>query len=193
LEFARTRIAEASQLPANSPYLASTLKAMNNEVREANTDLVSAYHSTGSVAPLADLVRFARTQANDLTQLGASLPASLHQDATYSATLLTGVTQEIRSLTIGVCHQCATGPANGAAPGPTLAPSVKPSTHPTGTHATSTPAVAASSSPNPAASTNPIKHLIPTLPPLLTGKGLPAPNLTPVPLLTSLAQLLGVG
>jgi hypothetical protein len=165
---------------------------MNNEVREANTDLVSAYHSTGDVAPLADLVVFARTQANDLAKLGASLPAALHQDTAYSATLLTGVTQEIRSLTIGVCHQCATGPASSVTtPGPTLAPSVKPSTHPTGTHATSKPTVSPSSSPKPGAATNPLEHLLPTLPPLLGGKGQPVPNLTPVPLLSSLAQLLG--
>jgi hypothetical protein len=190
LEFARTRIAEASNLPPNSPYLASTLNAMNNEVREANTELVQAYHSTGNVAPLADLVRFARTQANDLAQLGAKLPATLHQDAAYSATLLTGVTQEIRSLTIGVCHQCATGPAPSTTPGPTLAPSATPSTHATGgVHSTSKPAVSPSTRPSASASTNPLKHL---LPPLLSGsKDQPLPNLTPLPLLSSLAQLLG--
>jgi hypothetical protein len=188
LEFARTRIAEAAKLPANSPYLASTLKAMNNEVRQANTDLVSAYHSSGDVAPLADLARFIHAQANDLATLGASLPATLHQDTTYSATLLTGVTQEIRSLTIGVCQQCASGPSAPTTPGPTLAPSIKPSSHPSGSKPTATP----SSAPSTNATTNPLKHLLPTLPPLLgDGNGQPVPNLTPVPLLSSLAQLLG--
>lgn len=192
LEFARTRIAEAAKLPANSPYLASTLTAMDSEVRAANTDLVSAYHSTGNVAPLADLVRFARTQANDLAKLGASLPASLHQDARYSATLLNGVAQEIRSITIGVCQQCASTPTPIATSGPTVAPSVKPSTHPSGDHPTSKPTVTRSSSPSTPAGTNPLKHLLPTVPPLLGGsKGQPVPNLTPLPLLSSLAQLLG--
>jgi hypothetical protein len=189
LEFARTRIAEASNLPPNSPYLASTLNAMNNEVRQANTELVQAYHSTGNVAPLADLVRFARVQANDLAQLGAKLPATLHQDATYSATLLTGVTQEIRSLTIGVCHQCATGPGPSTTPGPKVAPSATPSTPVSGVHSTTKPTVSPSTRPSASASTNPLKHL---LPPLLSGsKDQPLPNLTPLPLLSSLAQLLG--
>jgi hypothetical protein len=194
LEFAQTRIAEASHLPANSPYLASTLKAMNNEIREANTDLVKEYHATGNVAPLADLVRFARTQANELATVAAKLPASLHQDAAYSATLLTGVTQEIRSLTIGVCQQCATSPAPSTRTGPTLAPSATPSTHPSGTHATSKPSTkptqSPSTAPNASASTNPLRNLFPTLPPLLGNKVNPLPSLTPLPLLSSLAQLL---
>lgn len=191
LEFARTRINEASNLPADSPYLASTLKAMNDEIRQANSELVKAYRSTGDVQPLADLVRFARTQAGELAQLGARLPATLHQDTAYSANLLNGVTQEIRSLTVGVCHQCATGPAPSM-PSPTVAPSTTPSSHPSTTPHTGKPSDTPSVKPSVATTTNPLHNLLPTVPPLLGGgTGEPLPNLTPLPLLTSLAQLLG--
>ncbi|HVW82017.1 MAG TPA: DUF5667 domain-containing protein [Mycobacteriales bacterium] len=193
LEFAETRLAEASRLPASSPYLASTLKAMDDEVRQANTDLVQDYRKTGDVTPLADLVKFARGQADKLAVLGSTLPASLHQEASYSANLLTGVTQEVRSLTIGVCQQCAPGAAPSSTPVPTLAPSPTPSTHPTGTRPASKPTGSSpATSPKPAA-TGPLKGILPPLPSGSANKVLPLPELTPVPLLSSLAQLLTGG
>lgn len=186
LEFARTRLAEAAKLSPNSPYLASTLKAMNDETREANSELMQAYHQSGSIKPLADLVVFARQQYAELAKLGASLPQQLHQEATQSAALLTGVTAGVRDVTTGLCTLCRPG-AHPSTTGPILAPSptpthgVAPTSHPT------TPAT----TPNTTPSSQP-HHLLPTLPPLLhNGSGKPLPKLSPLPLLSSLAQLFG--
>jgi hypothetical protein len=198
LEFARTRMAEAAKLPANSPYLASTLKAMDEQTKQANSDLIEAYRQSGSAQPLAELVSFARTQYTDLAQLGASLPAKLHQEAAYSATLLTGLSQEVRSVTVSCKVLCLTGGTKPSAPGPVLAPSVTPSAHPSGTKPTSHPTTSPSHRPSTSPSTSPSAptnliptNLLPTLPPLLNNGGQPLPKLSPLPLLSSLAQLLG--
>jgi Domain of unknown function (DUF5667) len=185
LEFARTRLAEAKRLPVNSPNLAATLRAMNEQTRQANTDLVAAYQASGSVQPLADLVRFARTQYTGLAHLGAALPAQLHQQTSYSALLLTGVTQEVRSITIGVCKKCV-----ASAPTPTSA-GTKPAASPTPT-ASKPSNRATSPSAHPTPSGLIPTHLLPTLPSLLHHhKGQVLPQLSPIPLLSSLAQLLG--
>ena len=188
LEFARTRLAEAAKLPADSPYLASTLHAMNDETRTGSAELLAAYNASGSVAALADVVTFTRKQYADLAKLGASLPSQVRQDALYSATLLTGVSHEVRALTTGVCHTCVKGDPSTGGPGPMLAPSTTPSTQPTVTTASS-PAT----HPSPTPSAHPT-NLIPTIPPLLhhhKAAPLPLPSLSPLPLLSSLAQLLG--
>ena len=58
------------QAAGDSPYLASTLKAMNAETREGSADLLAAYKASGSIAPLAEVVSFARKQYTDLAKLG---------------------------------------------------------------------------------------------------------------------------
>lgn len=193
LEFARTRLAEAEKLPADSPYLASTLRAMNTQTRQANTDLVKAYKSTGSLQPLADLVTFARDQYADLAKLGAKLPEDLHEQAKYSAQLLTGVSQEVQSLTIGLCKKCAT--ANSLLPKPSGAKPHPTSTPPATGHGTSTttsPSTHPTHSPGGLLPSG-LTHLLPTAPASKHHKGNPnpLPTLSPLPLLSSLVQLLG--
>ena len=183
LQFARTRLAEAQRLPADSPYLAATLKAMNDETRRANTDLVKTFRATGSAKPLEDLVTFARAQSHDLAKLGATLPKDLRKQATYSTQLLTGVTDEVKSLTGGLCPTCGSAHHPTTTPGatkPTVAPTpgaAKPTTNPA-THPTHAPT-----------SHHPTKATHPSATPNKN----PLPKLSPIPLLSSLAQLLGVG
>jgi hypothetical protein len=192
LEFARTRLAEAKQLSPDSPYLAATLRAMNEETRQANTELVKAYRTTGSVKPLADLVRFARSQYEDLAKLGAALPKELRDQATYSAQLLAGVGVEVKSLTTGLCAKC------GGTHTPAVSPKGgKPIVAPTPTAAGTKPGHRTAPSTQPSRSPKSLLpgNLIPTLPPLTHPKGQqdnnPLPKLSPLPLLSSLAQLLG--
>ncbi|HEX3705423.1 MAG TPA: DUF5667 domain-containing protein [Mycobacteriales bacterium] len=194
LALARTRLAEAQRLPADSSHLSSTLRAMNNQTRQANTDLLNAYQATGSLQPLANLVTFARRQYVDLAKLGTNLPAKLHQQAMYSALLLTGVSHEVKSLTIGLCAKCGTGDNLSPVPSgskPAVAPTPSASGNkPTGGAAT--PSTHPTKSPSgllPSGLTN----LLPTNPATThkNGQQKVLPKLSPVPLISSLAQLLG--
>jgi hypothetical protein len=129
LEFARTRLAEAEQLGPDSSHLTSTLAAMDAETRAGSADLISAYQSTHSTAPLADLVTFSSQQLSDLNQLAASLPDTVKAKETQSVALLTGVVKQVHKVANGVCILCGTG--NGGVPNPTSTPGPQQSNHPT--------------------------------------------------------------
>ena len=195
LEFARTRLAEAAKLPASSPYLASTLKAMNEQTRDGNSDLLQAYRTSGSSQPLATLATFARKQYAGLARLGESLPHSLAHQAAYSALLLTGLREEVQSVSHPTCPMCQPGGLGVAAgtPAPTPPASSAPATGP-GARPSPASHPSPASSGHPRTTTSPggaPTHLLPTIPPLLKhGQGRPLPKLSPLPLLSSLANRL---
>jgi hypothetical protein len=126
LEFARTRLAEAKEMSPTDSHLASTLSAMDAETKEASTELISAYHSSHSTQPLADLVTFSSQQLSDLNQLATTLPDALKAKEAASAGLVTSVVHHVHKVARGVCILC--GPTgNGGHTGP---PSPQPSNHP---------------------------------------------------------------
>ncbi|MGN6473113.1 MAG: DUF5667 domain-containing protein [Mycobacteriales bacterium] len=203
LEFARTRLAEARSLGGDSRYASSTLSAMNQETREGSSDLLAAYRSSGDTEPLADLVTFTREQYASLERYGETVPTTLQAQTFYSMTLLVGLAQDVRSLSGNPCLSCL---VNGTVPGSTPTPGSNgsPSTSPS---ASTSPSSTGSTHPQPSSilPTGIIPTKIPTqlptklptklpsLPPLGHNghKGQPAPTLTPLPLLSSLTQLLG--
>ncbi|MBV9487431.1 MAG: hypothetical protein JO246_15475 [Frankiaceae bacterium] len=125
LEFARTRLAEAEQLDPKSSHLASTLAAMDAETRAGSAELISAYQSTHSTAPLADLVTFSSQQLTDLNQLADSLPAVAQAREAQSVQVLTGVVKHVHTVAKGVCILCGDGGDNGV-PNPAKSPSPNP-------------------------------------------------------------------
>lgn len=205
LEFARTRLAEARSLGANSGYVSSTLSAMNEQTREGSSDLLAAYRSSGDTDPLADLVTFTREQYASLEQFGETVPAKLQAQTFYSMTLLVGVAQDVRSVSGNPCLPCL---VNGNGPGskPTPGASGSPSTSPGASTPGSSPSSTGSTHPKPSSvlptgiiPTNLPTQLptqlptkLPSLPPLGDNghNTKPAPTLSPLPLLSSLTQLL---
>jgi hypothetical protein len=212
LDFARTRLAEARALGADSPYAVSTLRSMNAETREGSSDLIDAYRSTGDNDPLAELVTFTRKQYADLAQFGNSASDQVQAQTVYSMTLLAGVAQQVESVAGTTCLTCI---VNGTKPQPTTPTqggrhSASPTASPTPSG--STPGSSPSTSVSPSqpgvkpSSILPtgiiptrIPTQLPTLPPLLpkhngtNGKGDGGgvlPTISPLPLLTALAGLL---
>lgn len=203
LEFARTRLAEAQKLGADSKYAASTLTAMNKETREGSSDLISAYKSNGDKEPLADLVTFTRAQYAGLVQFGNEAGTKLEAQTVYSMTLLAGVAQEVESVSGTTCLTClVTGVAPHGTPTPGTSTPPSPATSPSVSG--SSPAV--TGSPTHPLPTNllptgivptQIPTKLPTLPPLITRHNGKAgkhpsvlPTLSPLPLISALKNLL---
>lgn len=207
LEFARTRLAEARKLGADSPHVASTLAAMNQETREGSSDLIHAYRTNGNNDPLADLVTFTRQQYADLVRFSDSASVKVQAQTFYSLTLLTGVAQEVESVSGTTCLTClVTGnPTGHPTPGVSHSPSPVPSVSSPG----STPSVTPRQTPTSLLPTNLLPTKLPSglpteiptkLPSLLPGPGTHngkatkpgnlLPTLTPLPLLSSLTNLL---
>lgn len=204
LEFARTRLAEARALGGNSRYASATLSAMNAQTRAGSSDLLAAYRSSGDTQPLADLVVFTRQQYASLEKFGETVPPTLQAQTFYSMTLLVGVAQDVRSVSGTSCLTCL---VTGGGPGlPTPGSSGSPSTSPSASTPGSSPSATSSTHPTPSSllptgviptqlpTQVPTKlpTTLPTLPPLThhNGHKAPIPTLSPVPLLSSLAQLL---
>ncbi|HVT20364.1 MAG TPA: DUF5667 domain-containing protein [Mycobacteriales bacterium] len=201
LDFARARLDEAQALGPDSRYTASTLRAMNQETREGSTDLINAYRSSGENDPLADLVAFTREQYAELARFGEAAGDQLRAQTTYSLTLLTGVAQQVESVSGTTCLKCIVSGQQPKA-SPTPRKSTSPSPSPTATRSTTPSSPAPSASPSKAATHRPgllptgiLPTELPTLPPLLnhkTGKksGGLLPTLSPLPLLSTLTNLL---
>ena len=206
LDFARTRLAEARALGPDSPYAASTLRSMNQETREATTDLIKAYRSSGENEPLADLVRFMRQQYAELLRFGTVAGDRLQAQTFYSLTLLTGVAQEVQSVSGTTCLNClVTGNNPPSSPAPSGSTSPSPAPSPGGSTPGSSPSTAGSPTHPGVKPTDllptgiiPTKlpTKLPTLPPLLNpkngkGQGGPVlPTVSPLPLISSLTHLL---
>ncbi|HVS68427.1 MAG TPA: DUF5667 domain-containing protein [Mycobacteriales bacterium] len=207
LEFARTRLAEARALGADSSHVASTLTAMNQETREGSADLIKAYRTSGDNDPLATLVTFTRRQYADLARFSDSAGTKVQAQAFYSLTLLTGVAQEVESVSGTTCLSClVTGnPTGKPTPGVSHSPSPVPSTSSPGSSPSGTPR----QTPTSLLPTNLLPTQLPTqlptkvptkLPSLLPGlgdhngkatkPGKLVPTLSPLPLLSSLTNLL---
>jgi hypothetical protein len=181
LEFARTRLAEAEKLPADSSHLASTLAAMDSQTKQGTSELIAAYKLSHSTAPLATLVTFTQEQYAGLATLSQRLPANLHGSEATALSVLTSVTGNVRSVSGPNCLSCLV--SGGTAPGGS--PATKP--HRTSPPASSpTPTPQRSSSPAPSGSqpapTRTPSSLLPT--------GLVPTNLLPTNLPSSLLPSL---
>jgi hypothetical protein len=214
LAFARTRLAEARALGPDSSHLASTLRSMNAETRQGSSDLIAAYRSSGETDPLGDLVTFTRQQFADLARFGDSAGDQVRAQTVYSMTLLAGVAQQVESVAGTTCLTCL---VNGTKPHTTPAPG-NGRTSPTPTPTTSGSTPASTPPPTSSASARPdpkptdllptgllpsgllptkLPTKLPTLPPLLqrhdgkAGKSGILPTLSPIPLISTLTQLLG--
>jgi hypothetical protein len=205
LEFAATRLAEAGSLPANSSHIASTLSAMDAETKAGSSELITAYKSSHSTAPLADLVTFTNTQVTGLTKLAATLPPALKAKETASLSVLGGVAVQVKQVANGVCILCS---PNGVAPSTTKSPSPKPSAHPSkhpsnrpSAHPhSSQPTTPASAHPSQGAGSHnsgspaPTKHsILPTPTAILSSILHPKHTPTPIPIVTKLLHKLGIG
>jgi hypothetical protein len=205
LEFARTRLAEAEKLGPNSSHLASTLAAMNTQTTAGSSELISAYHSTHSTKPLADLVTFSSQQLSDLNQFAATLPPALKKTETQSVGVLTSVVQQVHKVASGVCILCGPVP-NGPTPGIT-SPSPQPnkSKHPNapgshhqqstkpGTHSSTPSSTHPSNHPTRGNKPNPTKSTPGSILPTGIINSILHPTKTPkpIPIVTSLLGLLG--
>lgn len=129
LEFAQTRLAEARALSPDSSHIASALAAMDAETKAGSAELITAYQSSHSTAPLAELVTFTNEQVDGLTRLATKLPAELKAKETASLEVLGGLASEVQKAAHGVCIRCVVVPVS---PGSSQRPSVKPSSHPGG-------------------------------------------------------------
>jgi hypothetical protein len=207
LEFAQTRLAEARALPADSSHIASTLAAMNAQTKAGSSELISAYRSSKSTAPLTDLVVFSRQQYLSLLQLAKTLPTSLRAQDLASLGVLTTVVKQVHNAAPGVCLSCLVSRSQRPKGQPTTTP-VSPSANPSKTPnpRPSRSASKGTSAPRPTRSTSPIQQptsiiptgiiptgiiptkLIPTLPPLLhLGK-----HKHPLPAVSTLLKGLGL-
>jgi hypothetical protein len=207
LDFARARLAEARKLGPDSPYVASTLRDMNQETREGSSDLIDAYRSSGQNQPLAALVTFTRKQYADLASFGDAAGVALQSQTVYSLTLLAGVVQQVQSVSGTTCLTClVTGKPQHPAPatGGHETTSPKPAPSASGSTPASSPSSHSSPSqpgPKPSGLLPPgllptqLPTKLPTLPPLLGGKngkktGGILPTLSPLPLISTLTHLL---
>jgi Domain of unknown function (DUF5667) len=109
LEFARTRLGEARDLPSNSSHLASTLSAMNSQTTQGSRELIAAYQSSKSPAALDDLTTFSEQQYAGLTQLAPTLPPTLRAQDMASIALLQTVVTQVRTVAHGRCILCGAG------------------------------------------------------------------------------------
>jgi hypothetical protein len=109
LEFARTRLAEARNLPSNSSHLASTLSEMNSQTTQGSRELIAAYQSSKSPAALDDLTTFSEQQYAGLTQLAPTLPPTLRAQDMASIGLLQTVVTQVRTVAHGRCILCGAG------------------------------------------------------------------------------------
>lgn len=218
LAFARTRLAEAEKLPANSSHLASTLAAMNTQTRQGTSELVSAYQSSHSNAPLATLVTFSQQQYVDLTKLATQLPANLQQTEVTALNVLAGVTDTVRSVSGQNCLSCLVTNLNSSKVPTTTPPATQPTRHGATTSPRPTPSKSASSGGGTSGHQSPgtsspsqtpgglLHSLLPSnlqpsnLLPGLLGNGKngtkskhhPKPLLSPIPLISSLVKTLGL-
>jgi hypothetical protein len=198
LEFARTRLAEAQALPPSSSHLASTLAAMNSETTDGSHDLIAAYRSSKSLAPLVDLVIFSRQQVAGLVSLASTLPAAVREQDVKSILLLTGVVKAAHSVSNGACLLCGTpgGPSspsghhNAAPPSPSTQPSTSHHGGPS-PHSTPTGGIVSSGRPIPTPTHSvvlPSLPPLPTIPPLHHPKH-PPPLGSPLPVVSTLLHL----
>jgi hypothetical protein len=206
LEFARTRLAEAKAMSPEDSHLVSTLAAMDAQTKAASTELITAYRTSHSTQPLADLVTFSSQQLADLNKLASKLPNAVKSKERGSVTLLTGVVHRVHKVANGVCILCGTrGHNNG--PGPAVTPTKSPSPndspsarphrsgHPGSTATTTRPGGGSTTA-------KPTKSESPT-PTKSSGAPLPKPSdiissllhpkhtKTPIPIVTKLLGLLG--
>jgi hypothetical protein len=195
LEFARTRLAEAQALPDDSSHLASTLTAMNVQTKEGTSELISAYQSSKSMAPLADLVVFSREQIAGLLALAPTLPVALRSQDTTSIQLLDGVVNQVNTVSNDACVLCVV-PGGTPSPGghlPSVAPlhSPIPSTKLTPQPVTSNhPSTGPIKTPIPVHTTLPTS--VPTKLPTKLPTHLPTGILTIIPSLSPSLPSLGV-
>jgi hypothetical protein len=205
LEFAATRLAEARSLPANSSHLASTLSAMDAETTAGSNELITAYKSSHSTAPLADLVTFTNSQVTGLTKLAVTLPVDLKAKEAASLNLLGGVAGQVKKVANGVCILCN---PNGVTPTKTKRPSPKPSSHPS-QHPSNTPSAHPhSSGPSTRVSAHPSQgagghntgspaptkgSILPTPSSILSSILHPKHTHTPIPIVSTLLHKLGLG
>ena len=133
LEFARTRLAEARALPSDSSHITSTLAAMDAQTTAGAAELIAAYKSSHSTAPLATLVTFSRQQTKDLVQLAKRLPGDVRDDDLASIGVVTGIVKQVHTVAKGVCVMCTPngGGSRKGGSGPSPHPSGHPSQQPT--------------------------------------------------------------
>lgn len=203
LEFAATRLAEARKLSPSSSHIASTLSAMDAETKAGSSELITAYKSSHSTAPLADLVTFTNNQVKGLSELAATLPPDLKKKEAASVALLGGVAVQVKKVANGVCILCKPGPVvttHRTSPPPKPGP--HQSKHP-GTKASQQPGSTGPStpvSPHPSkhASTQPSQHptetsILPTPTSILSSILHPKHTLSPLPVVSKLLDNLGLG
>lgn len=196
LEFARTRLAEARALPAGSSHIASTLDAMNSQTTAGSQELISAYRSSKSLAPLAYLVTFTHEQYADLVSLAATLPAAIRAQDVKSILLLSGVVNQVKAVSNNACILCASAggtPSGGHLSTPPTSPAIQPTVQPsTSGSGGPAPGVSPSSIPRTSRRPGPIHtSLIPTAPPTTPLPKLPTlPTKPPTTLPTTLPTLL---
>jgi hypothetical protein len=129
LEFARARLTEARELPTDSSHISSTLAAMDDQTTAGAADLIAAYTSSHSTAPLATLVTFSRQQTRELVRFAKRLPAAARNDDLASIGVVASIVKQVHTVSHGVCVTCApgNGGSHGGTPKPT--PTPDPSNH----------------------------------------------------------------
>jgi hypothetical protein len=107
LEFAATRLAEARKLhDPSASRLGSTLRDMDDQIRDGRNDLIAAYRSSHSAQPLVELNTFSRDELRGLASLANQLPASLRALEAPSVQLVTQLGSEVRRLAVTNCATC---------------------------------------------------------------------------------------
>lgn len=201
LEFAETRLREVralalgrDELDASGPFapvsserslvalggsvterVRTALADMDDQTREGQALLESAFRDTGAVEPLRVIATFARRQAQAIERVLPSLPADARPRAQESLTLVTAVAQQTElAIQLGTCgDQCD---PQGAGPSlPTASPEPAPGS-------TATPGPQVSPTPEPdceCAAPQPEPAPTPTTEPAPTSTGQPSPKPTP--------------
>jgi hypothetical protein len=177
---------------------------MHAETTAGSNELITAYKSSHSTSPLADLVTFTNSQVTGLTKLAATLPADLKAKDVASLNLLGGVAIQVKKVANGVCILCN---PNGVTP-TTSSPSPKPSTHPSRHPSNKPSAHPHSSGPSTPVSPHPSqgagghktgspaptkRSILPTPSSILSSILHPKHTHTPIPIVTKLLHKLGLG
>jgi hypothetical protein len=110
LEFAATRLKEARELhDPSASRLRSTLQEMNQQIVDGRNDLIAAYRSSQSAAPLVELNDFSRNELRGLALLAHQLPPQLRVLETPSVKLVTGLGNEVRRVAASSGNPTITG------------------------------------------------------------------------------------
>jgi len=106
LEFAATRLGEANELSPTSSHLVGTLAAMESQTRQGATELIAAYQSSKSPAPLRELLSFVKAQYAGIAHLSTAVPNAVKVEEGRARTLLAAVVAQVHAVSQSICLSC---------------------------------------------------------------------------------------